>query len=160
MKTLLKFFGGLIIVLLLIIASAWVSMMPNIPDATWQFESNAAAEPRSFLIFGATRNTGLEVAKLLIARGDKVTAFVRETSDRSAVAPLGVNFVVGDALQPETVVAAFGSGEFDAVLTTIGGLRSPTPPDFEGNKNIFDAASAAGVDRVIMISTVGAGNIR
>lgn len=158
MKTVLKIFGGLIVLLLLVIASAWVSMMPNVPDSQWEFETTAAAQPRNFLIFGGTRNTGLEVAKILTARGDKVTVFVRESSDRSLVEPLGVEFAVGDALQPDTVAAAFATAEFDAVLTTIGGLRAATPPDYEGNKNIFDAAKAAGVDRVIMISTVGAGN--
>ncbi|MBT6962071.1 MAG: hypothetical protein HOA00_13080, partial [Rhodospirillaceae bacterium] len=33
------------------------------------------------LIFGATRNTGLEIAKILVARGEPVTAFVRPTSN-------------------------------------------------------------------------------
>jgi len=158
MKTFLKILGGLVVVLLLIIASAWVAMMPNIPDEQWAFESNVPAEQRSFLIFGGTRHTGLEVAKLLTARGDKVTVFVRETSDRSQVEPLGVDFAVGDALEADTVAAAFASGEFDAVLTTIGSLRAEIPPDYLGNKNIFDAARAAGVERVIMISTVGAGD--
>lgn len=157
MKLLLKILGGLVALVLLVFASAWISMLPNVPDEQWEFAPAAATEPRSFLIFGATRNTGLEVAKILTARGDKVTAFVRESSDRSLVEPLGVEFVVGDALQPESVAAAFAAGQFDAVLTTIGGFRTPNPPDYEGNKNIFDAAKAAGVERVIMISTVGAG---
>ena len=158
MKTFLKILGGLVVVLLLVIASAWMAMTPNIPDEQWSFESNVPAEPRSFLIFGATRHTGLEVAKILTARGDKVTVFVRESSDRSQVEPLGVDFVVGDALDADSVTAAFASGEFDGVLTTIGSLRAEMPPDYLGNKNIFDAAKAAGVNRVIMISTIGAGD--
>ena len=158
MKTFLKILGGLVLLVVLFFASAFVSMLPNIPDEQWQFQRTVADEPRSFLIFGATRNTGLEVAKLLTARGDSVTVFVRETSDRSQVEPLGVDFVVGDALEPDSVAAAFAAGEFDAVLTTIGGFRGPNPPDFVGNRNIFDAAKGAGVDRVIMISTIGAGD--
>ncbi|NND53794.1 MAG: SDR family oxidoreductase [Gammaproteobacteria bacterium] len=158
MKTFLKIVGGLVVVLLLIVASAWVAMMPNVPDEQWVFETDVPAEPRNFLIFGATRHTGLEVAKILTARGDSVTVFVRESSDRSQVEPLGVDFVVGDALDADSVRAAFASDNFDAVLTTIGSLRAETPPDYLGNKNIFDAAAEAGVDRVIMISTVGAGD--
>lgn len=158
MKTFLKIIGGLVVILLLVIASAWMSMTPNIPDEYWSFETDVSGEPRSFLIFGGTRHTGLEVAKILTARGDKVTVFVRETSDRSQVEPLGVDFVVGDALEADTVTAAFASGEFDAVLTTIGSLSAETPPDYLGNKNIYDAAKAAGVNRVIMVSTIGAGD--
>jgi len=158
MKTFLKILGGLLLVVVLFFGSAFVSMLPNIPDGKWRFERTVLDEPRNFLIFGATRNTGLEVAKILTARGDNVTVFVRETSDRSQVAPLGVDFVVGDALEPATVEAAFASGDFDAVLTTIGGFRGPNPPDYEGNRNIFDAAKNAGVERVIMISTIGAGD--
>lgn len=158
MKVLLKILGGLVLLVALFFASAYVSMLPNIPDEQWQFERTVADEPRNFLIFGATRNTGLEVARILTARGDRVTVFVRETSDRSEVEPLGVNFAVGDALEPATVAAAFAADNYDAVLTTIGGFRGPNPPDFEGNRNIFDAAKNAGVDRVIMISTIGAGD--
>ncbi len=158
MKLLLKLLGGLVVLLVLVVGAAWVSMMPNVPEEQWSFETTVPDGPRNFLIFGGTRNTGLEVAKLLTARGDKVTVFVRETSDRSQVEPLGVSFAVGDALDSNSVAAAFTTAEFDAVLTTIGGFRTPNPPDFEGNKNIFDAASAAGVGRVIMISTVGAGD--
>ncbi len=158
MKLLLKLLGGLVALLVLVVASAWISMLPNVPDEQWEFASGAPTESRSFLIFGGTRNTGLEVARILRARGDAVTVFVRESSDRSAVESLGVSFAIGDALDPASVAAAFVAGEYDAVLTTIGGFRTPNPPDFEGNKNIFDAAQAAGVQRVIMISTVGAGN--
>jgi uncharacterized protein YbjT (DUF2867 family) len=110
------------------------------------------------LIFGATRNTGLHLAKLLTARGDKVTAFVRPTSDRSGLEPLGVRFVVGDALNADEVTAAFESARYSAVVTTIGCFKCDPKPDYLGNKNVFDAAKASGVSRVIMISTVGAGD--
>ncbi len=110
------------------------------------------------LVFGGTRNTGLEVVKLLTVRGDKVTALVRPTSDRSALEPLGVDFAVGDAMEPESIDRAFEASEFDAVLTTIGNIRANPPPDFKGNANIFDAAKRAGVNRVIMVSTIGAGD--
>ncbi len=70
------------------------------------------ASPQSILIFGATRGTGLELARLLTARGDSVTAFVRPTSDRSGLEPLGVEFIVGDALVAEEVKAAFAESSY------------------------------------------------
>ena len=39
------------------------------------------------LVFGATRNTGLEIAKILAGRGEAVTAFVRPTSNLENLEP-------------------------------------------------------------------------
>jgi uncharacterized protein YbjT (DUF2867 family) len=131
-------------------------------EATDPAENSAAAttstSPDGILIFGATRGTGLELAKLLTARGDSVTAFVRPTSDRSGLEPLGVKFVVGDALSADDVQAAFAADSYRAVVTTMGCFRCEVPPDYVGNKNVFDAAKMAKVGRVMMISSVGAGN--
>lgn len=48
------------------------------------------------LIFGASRNTGLEIARILVARGETVTAFVRPTSNLENLEPLAVDYFVGD----------------------------------------------------------------
>ena len=125
------------------------------------FELEADAPPqggRHVLLFGGTRNTGLEVAKLLTGRGDRVTAFVRPTSDRSGLEPLGVNFAVGDAMEPDTVRAAFDGGDYTAVITTIGCFSCDPRPDYLGNANILDAAAEAGVSRMLLVSTIGAGD--
>lgn len=131
-------------------------------DATGAAEQSAEttepASPQSILIFGATRGTGLELAKLLTARGDSVTAFVRLTSDRSGLEPLGVKFIVGDALVADEVAAAFAEGSYRAVVSTLGCFRCEVPPDYIGNRNVFDAAKRADVGRVMMISSVGAGD--
>ena len=110
------------------------------------------------LIFGATRNTGLELARLLVARGEPVTAFVRASSDRSEIEALGVRLVTGDALDPDAVATALSSANFSAVVSTLGCYGCEAPPDYAGNRNVFDAAAAAGVDRVILVSTLGAGD--
>lgn len=109
------------------------------------------------LIFGGTRNTGLEAVKLLVARGDAVTAFVRESSDVTALNELGVTLVTGDALDAASVDAAFASGDFDAVVTTISGSVRNTTVDSQGNINIFAAAEDAGVKRVVFVTAIGAG---
>jgi uncharacterized protein YbjT (DUF2867 family) len=110
------------------------------------------------LIFGGTRNTGLELARLLRARGDTVTVFVRPTSDTSDLDALDARLVVGDALNPEDVTAALESARYTAIVTTLGCYRCEAPPDFVGNRNVFDAADRAGVRRVVMVSTIGAGD--
>ncbi len=112
----------------------------------------------SVLIYGATRNTGLELAKLLIARGDKVTAVVRPTSDRSGLEPLGVTIVEGDAMEPDSVKNIFAQGSYRAVVTTIACFSCEQPPDYIGNANIFDGAKEAGISRVLLVTTIGAGD--
>ncbi|MDH4023699.1 MAG: NAD(P)H-binding protein, partial [Gammaproteobacteria bacterium] len=102
---------------------------------------------------------GTEIVRDLKEHGDQVTAFVRASSDRSELEPLGVNFAVGDVMDPATVRAAFEGGSFDAAITAISGLSVPGL-DGQGNINVAEAAVAAGVQRVILISTVGAGDSR
>ena len=110
----------------------------------------------NILIFGGTRNTGLETVKVLVTRGDDVTAFVRDSSDVTALKDLGVTLVAGDALDADTVNAAFINREFDAVISTLGGsVRNPVV-DSKGNVNVFVAAEQAGVKRLILVSSIGA----
>jgi uncharacterized protein YbjT (DUF2867 family) len=131
------------------------------PNSFPRFELTADAPPdggHRVLIFGATRNTGLDVAEILANRGDKVTAFVRPSSDLSGLEPFAVDYVEGDAVDMDTVEAAFVDHDYTAVITTIACFSCDPKPDYIGNRNIFDAAQAAGVKRVILITTVGAGD--
>ena len=113
------------------------------------------------LLFGATRGTGLEAAGLLVKRSEPITAFVRPNSDIEPLTALGANVVVGNVLDTPSVEVAFASGTFRAVITTVGGKRGESPrPDFEGTKNIVDAANAAGVKRLLMVTAVGSGDSR
>lgn len=110
------------------------------------------------LVFGGTRGTGLEAIKLLVARGDRVTVMARSDSDRSGLEPLNVNIVEGNALDRANVEAAFATAKFTAVINSLGGKRGETRPDLEGTISIVDAAEAAGVRRLVMVSAVGAGD--
>ncbi len=119
---------------------------------------NETDDQSSIFIVGATRNTGLEIAKILTERGDKVTALVRPSSDRSALEPLGVTFAVGDAMDPESLQAAFEGGNYSTVISTLGCFDCDPPVDFIGNKNVFEAAKTAGVTRALLVTSVGAGD--
>ena len=68
----------------------------RISDLTLRNQADAAgktmaAQTSGILVFGGTGGTGLEIVKILSTRGGSVTVFVRETSDRSALEPLGVD---------------------------------------------------------------------
>lgn len=157
-KTLLKVLGGLVLALALAVIVLALSLRSTIPEESFELRAETAASAEPVLIFGATRNTGYEVARLLRRHGRPVTAAVRESSDRSLLEPLGVEFVIADALDDEAVRQALRSRPFGAVVSTVGCMRCDPPPDFIGNRNIVDAARTAGVDRVVLISTVGAGD--
>lgn len=112
------------------------------------------------LVFGGTSGTGLGAVQNLRAMDVPVTVFVRPTSDLSGLEGLGVSTVVGDALNADQVAAAFTGGEFKSVISSLGGRRGEPRPDWIGNKNITAAAKAAGVNRLVQISSMGVGNTR
>ncbi|MEM6937795.1 MAG: SDR family oxidoreductase [Pseudomonadota bacterium] len=153
----------LLLLLLAILAGAaylYSSMLANIPESRLQLQpaQMVASSEAPVLLFGATRNTGLELAKKLHARGEKVVAFVRPTSDRSALEALDAEFLEGDAMDEASVMAAAQSQPFRAVVTTVGCLKCVPPVDFTGNRHIIDAAKTAGIDRVLLVTTIGAGD--
>lgn len=116
------------------------------------------------LIFGATRETGLEVAKLLTARGDTVAAFARPTSDLTELKKLPLQQIIyGDVLDAVAVNKAFAAGRFRAVVCSIGAKRGQVPsPDFEGVKVIVDAVRrlTISVPRILLVTVIGAGDSR
>ncbi|MDP2325472.1 MAG: SDR family oxidoreductase [Gammaproteobacteria bacterium] len=112
------------------------------------------------LIVGASRGTGLEVARLLEHRGESVTAFVRPTTDMAELLQLKVKLFRGDVLDPRSVQGALASGSFRAVINTVGGKRGEPRPDYHGTRNVVDAALKAGVRRHLFVTAIGAGDSR
>jgi uncharacterized protein YbjT (DUF2867 family) len=116
---------------------------------------------KGVLLFGASQRTGLEVARILAARGERVTAFVRPTSDRTELDRLAVNYVVGDVTVADDVGKALAGGDYRAVICTVGGARGDDPrPDFIGVRNIVDAVVRSGVRRMLLVTVIGAGDSR
>ncbi|RMF95297.1 MAG: SDR family oxidoreductase [Gammaproteobacteria bacterium] len=122
--------------------------------------SDTNKEPRNgVLLFGATRGTGLELARLLAARGEAATALVRPGSDSRELQALGVTIIEGDAFEPGDVERAFSSGHFRAAVSSIGGSRAePRRPDVETTRNIIEAAKRHGPRRVLLVTMIGAGD--
>lgn len=114
------------------------------------------------IVFGGTRATGLEIVRELRARGEDVVVAVRPTSDTTELQKLGARTVIANALNADEVTAAMTSDAFAAVISTLGTTRGDQAnrPDYVGNRNVFDAAKAAGVRRVVFITVIGAGDSR
>lgn len=108
---------------------------------------------------GASRGVGREVAKCLMEQM-KVKALLRTEEARAELEAMGVQVVIGDALNVGDVERAMLTTEpIRAVISTIGGLpKDGQRADYLGNKNLIDVAVKAGVQKFILISSIGSGN--
>ncbi|MBW4648048.1 MAG: SDR family oxidoreductase [Kastovskya adunca ATA6-11-RM4] len=108
---------------------------------------------------GASRGVGREIAKCLTAQNQKVKALLRSEETRPELEAMGITVVMGDALDAAAVEQAMQNDEpIYAVISTIGGLpKEGERADYLGNKYLIDAAVKAGVQKFILISSIGAG---
>ncbi len=107
---------------------------------------------------GASRGVGREIAKCLTQQKLKVKALLRTEAARAELEAMGIEVVFGDALNVADVERAM-LGPISAVISTIGGLpKEGERADFLGNKNLIDLAVKAGVQKFILVSSIGSGN--
>ncbi|HIK54908.1 MAG TPA: SDR family oxidoreductase [Synechococcales cyanobacterium M55_K2018_004] len=107
---------------------------------------------------GASRGVGWEVARCLRQRSLPVVALLRSNAAQAELEAMGVQVVWGDALEAAAVERAMLAQPVHAVISTIGGLsREGQRSDFLGNKNLVDAAVKAGVQRFVLVSSIGSG---
>src|SRR5690242_11987322 len=109
---------------------------------------------------GASRGVGREIAKYLTAQNLKVKALLRTQAAAVELEASGIQIVLGDALNVGDVERAILADEpIHAVISTIGGLPADGErADFLGNKNLIDAAVKAGVQKFILVTSIGTGN--
>lgn len=121
--------------------------------------SGAVVADDGVFIFGGTRGVGLEAVKQLVEAGRSVTVLVRPSSDLTALSKTGAKTVVGDALNRDSIDAALATGAFDAAISTLSGSpESGYDADSVGNINAIDASADAGVERFVLISSIGVGD--
>jgi uncharacterized protein YbjT (DUF2867 family) len=108
---------------------------------------------------GASRGVGREIAKCLIAQQQKVKALLRTEAARDELEAMGVQVVLGDALNSEDVESAMLAEPIHAVISTVGGLPQVSEKaDYLGNKNLIDAAVKAKVGSFVLVSSIGSGD--
>ncbi|SDH21861.1 NAD(P)H-binding protein [Roseospirillum parvum] len=125
------------------------------------------ARPRTrfghLLLCGATRGTGLEVARLARARGITVHALVRPGADTARLDTLGCHLVPGDVLDPPSLQALIAAAPAETpCVSTLGGGPGDSTVDDQGVGNVAEALAASGPPgrRLIMVSSLGAGDSR
>ena len=108
------------------------------------------------LVTGATGFVGRRVVERLASNRKNVRALTR--GGGAAMLPWGVKIAVGDVLDPRSLTSAMQG--VDAVVHLVAvireiGDRTFQRVNYEGTKNVLEAAKKAGVDRVVCVSTVG-----
>lgn len=106
---------------------------------------------------GASRGVGREIARCLVA-SHVVKALLRSEAARSELEAMGIQICLGDALDLPAVEQAMSGEPIQAVISTVGGLpKDGRRADFLGNKKLIDAAVKAGVQKFILVSSIGSG---
>ncbi|MUL37820.1 SDR family oxidoreductase [Gloeocapsopsis dulcis] len=114
--------------------------------------------PSYIFLAGASRGVGREIVHCLTQQQLKVKALLRSEATRADLEALGIEVVLGDALRVSDVENAMLEG-IAAVISTIGGLpKDGDRADYLGNKNLIDAAVKAGVQKFILVSSIGSGD--
>ncbi len=115
----------------------------------------------SIFLAGASRGVGREIAKCLRSQGKIVKALLRSHDTQAELEGMGIEVVMGDALDAEAVKQVMLGSPISAVISTIGGLpKDGERADYLGNKNLIDAAVEVGAQKFILVSSIGSGNSR
>ncbi len=109
------------------------------------------------LVAGATGQTGKRIVEQLLERGLEVKVLVRDRAKATSELPEGVEIAVGDVLKPATLREALLGCQ--VLLSATGAAPSfdPTGPckvDYEGTKNLVDAAKEANIEQIVMVSSL------
>lgn len=107
------------------------------------------------LVVGGTGVVGSMIVKNLLARGDDVGVLVRPSSDFQHLVEAGAEARTGDLKEPASLAKACSGVK--AVVTTAnsasrGGEDNVDSVDRAGNRNLIDAAAAAGVEQFVFTS--------
>ncbi len=107
-------------------------------------------DDRTIVVTGATGSTGSILTQLLLARGERVRALVRDPERARSRLDPRVELAVGDFADPGSLRAALTGAE--AVYLACGNV--PHQVDFECS--VIDEAVQAGVQRIVKLSARGA----
>jgi uncharacterized protein YbjT (DUF2867 family) len=113
-------------------------------------------------VAGATGETGRRIVQELVNRNIPVRALVRDLEKARAILPESAELVVGDVLKPADLSAAIGDSTVLLCATGSQPGFDPTAPykvDYEGTKNLVDAAKAKGIEQFVLVSSIGASQL-
>jgi uncharacterized protein YbjT (DUF2867 family) len=113
------------------------------------------------VVAGGHGKIAQHLLRMLAERGDRARGLIRNPDHAKDLEALGAEAVICD-MEAETDLAPF-VGEADAVVFAAGAGPGSGPErkrtvDYEGAAKLIDAAKARGIDRYVIVSSIGAGN--
>ena len=102
-------------------------------------------------IIGGSKGTGAQLASLALGAGHEVTVL-----SRSGSGPAGVRTVSGNATDRAAVAPALSGA--DAVVVTVGGAKGVPRQRAAVTRTVIAAMQDAGVRRLVVQSSLGAGD--
>jgi uncharacterized protein YbjT (DUF2867 family) len=116
-------------------------------------------QPSTIFLAGASRGVGLEVAKILTQQQIPTIALLRSPIAQPTLEAMGVTVRCGDAMVSDDLETAMGDVNISTLISTVGGKSiDGVRSDFTANRNLIDAAVKFGVQRFILITSLGTGN--
>jgi nucleoside-diphosphate-sugar epimerase len=116
------------------------------------------------VITGATGLLGSHIAEQFSARGERVRAVVRPTSDVTFLKQLGVELVVGDLGSAESLRVPFTGADTvyhcASRVGDFGAWRMFKAEVVETTRNVMESCRSAGVGRVLHVSSVAVYGLR
>ncbi len=112
---------------------------------------------QKIIVFGATGKLGLQVVRQALDSGFEVTAFVRDSAKLVVQHPK-LRVVTGNILDAGSVERGLAGG-YDAAISALGIFhREPRTELSDGTANIVRAMEKHGVTRLVVVSSLGAGD--
>jgi uncharacterized protein YbjT (DUF2867 family) len=113
------------------------------------------------VVAGGHGKIAQHLLRMLAERGDRARGLIRNPDHAGDLEALGAEAVICD-MEAETDLAPY-VGEADAVVFAAGAGPGSGPErkrtvDYEGAVKLIDAAKARGIDRYVIVSSIGAGN--
>jgi uncharacterized protein YbjT (DUF2867 family) len=103
------------------------------------------------LVTGATGHVGSELVRLLAEQGAPARALIYSPDKAAPIQRLGLETVLGDFEQPDTLAAAMAGCDHLFLLSP------PSPRQSQQERHVIDAAKRAGVAHVVKQSVPWAG---
>ncbi|MEZ5515460.1 MAG: SDR family oxidoreductase [Steroidobacteraceae bacterium] len=111
------------------------------------------------LVIGATGGTGEQVVTQALAQGYRVRALVRNEPRARDLLGDKVQLFVGDVRDPSSMASAFRGADY--VISALGSNSRRDPEnkpeyiDYGGTKSIAELSKAAGVQQLVVVSSMG-----
>ena len=112
------------------------------------------------LVTGANGFTGSHLVQALVQRGERVTAFVRPTSDRTRLDSFDIQLAYGDIADQAALASAMANVDtvfHTAAYVELGLVDADRMArvNVDGTKAVLAAAQATGVKKMVYCSTIG-----